>query len=93
MSSDNWKNKSMSFELKVDDKDGKLLDFFKRLQDKHIAFEKAIIGARIEYLFNTHVKVDGEEKDAAYQQLLKLFSIGYQCGWNDYKSIIDETKA
>lgn len=92
MSNDNWKNKSMSFDLKVDDKDGKLLGFFKRLQDEHIAFEKAI-GERIEYLFNAHVKVDGKEKDTAYQQLLKLFSIGYQCGWNDYKSIIDETKA
>lgn len=92
MSNDNWKNKSMSFDLKVDDKDGKLLDLFKRLQDEHIAFEKAI-EERIENLFNTHVKVDGVEKDAAYQQLLQLFSIGYQCGWNDYKSIIDERKA
>ena len=81
----------MSFDLKIDDKDGKLLDLFKRLQDERIVFEKAI-EERIENLFNTHVKVDGIEKDAAYQQLLKLFSIGYQCGWNDYKSIIDETK-
>lgn len=89
MSNDNWKNKSMSFDLKVDAKDGKILDFFKRFQDEHIAFEKAI-EERIEYLFNAHVKVDGKEKDAAYQQLLKLFSIGYQCGWNDYKSTIDE---
>ena len=92
MSNDNWKNKSMSFDLKVDDKDGKLLGYFKRLQDEHIAFEKAI-EERVKHLFKTHVTVSGPEKDAAYQQLLKLFSIGYQCGWNDYKSIIDEIKA
>ena len=87
---DNWKNKSMSFKIEMK-ADEKTLDFFKRKQEELASFEKAIAD-RIEHLFNNHVAVSGAEKDAAYQQLLKLFSIGYQLGWNDYKSIVDEKK-
>ena len=90
MSNENWKNPSMSFDLAVDaesvpKKLNKLIEDFDTFE--------AAIEERLKYLFKTHVTVSGPEKDAAYQQLLKLFSIGYQCGWNDYKSIIDETKA
>jgi hypothetical protein len=92
MNNENWKNRSMSFDIKVDEEDARIMDQFKMLAEECDTFEKAI-AERIEYLFNAHVKVDGKEKDAAYQQLLQLFSIGYQCGWNDYKSIIDERKA
>lgn len=87
---DNWKNKSMSFGITTESNE-KVLDFFKRFEKEHVTFEKAI-AERIEHLFNNHVDVSGAEKDAAYQQLLKLFSIGYKLGWNDYKSIIDEKK-
>ena len=91
MSNDNWKNKPMSFNLKVDE--GNVPEIFNKLMEDFDTFEAAIIEERIKHLLKTHVTVSGPEKDAAYQQLLKLFSIGYQCGWNDYKSIIDEIKA
>lgn len=81
----------MSFTAE-DSKEGKTMEQFKILAEEFDTFEKAI-AERMEHLFNAHVKVGGEEKDAAYQQLLQLFSLGYQCGWNDYKNIIDETKA
>ena len=89
MENDNWKNPSMSFNLKVDEKN--VPETFNKLMEDFDTFEAAM-EERIKHLFKTHVTVSGPEKDAAYQQLLKLFSIGYQCGWNDYKSIIDEIK-
>ena len=82
----------MSFDIKVDEEDARIMGQFKMLAEECDTFEKAI-GERIEYLFNAHVEVDGKKKDTAFQQLLQLFSIGYKCGWNDYKSIIDERKA
>lgn len=89
MSNENWKNPSMSFDLTVDAES--VLKTFNKLMEDFGTFEAAI-EERVKHLFKTHVTVSGPEKDAAYQQLLKLFSIGYQCGWNDYKSIIDEMK-
>lgn len=87
MSNGNWKNPSMSFDLTVDAES--VPETFNKLMEDFDTFEAAI-EERIKHLFKTHVTVSGPEKDAAYQQLLKLFSIGYQCGWNDYKSIIGE---
>ena len=77
----------MSFNLKVDEESAPKT--FNKLMEEFDTFEAAM-EERIKHLFKTHVTVSGPEKDAAYQQLLELFSIGYQCGWNDYKSLSDE---
>ena len=89
MSNENWKNPSISFNHTEDAES--VIETFGKLMEDFDTFEAAM-EERIKHLFKTHVTVSGPEKDAAYQQLLKLFSIGYQCGWNDYKSLSDETK-
>ena len=54
----------------------------KELED----FEK-VINARMKQLFDEYICVDGEEKGEAYNQILKVFMIGYGHGWNDRKEI------
>lgn len=60
--------------------------YFERMQ-KEMKDKETAIRERIEQLFGEYVATDGEKKDEAYHQLLKLFAIGYQLGWNDRHSL------
>ena len=42
---------------------------------------------RIRQLFDEHINIDGKAADEAYNQILQVFAIGYQCGWNDHYSL------
>lgn len=79
----NW---SVTFQMEVDE-DAKA--FFERTLKEHESLEKAA-KERIRQLFDEYVSLDGKEKDKAFFQLLHLFSIGYQLGWNDCHRINEE---
>jgi hypothetical protein len=74
---------TLSFELEVNE-DGKA--YFERML-KEMKDKETAIRERIEHLFGEYVIIGGEKKGEAYQDLLKLFAIGYQLGWNDRHSL------
>ena len=77
-------NKSISFDIQCDEK---TMDFFKRMQEEHVEAEKAI-QERIKQLLDEFVDVVDKTTDQkAYSQVLKIFGIGYQLGWNDRKAV------
>lgn len=81
---------SISFDIPCDEK---MMDFFKRMQEEHVETEKAI-QRRIKQLFDEFIRVeDRTTEQKAYQQVMNVFSIGYQLGWNDRKAAEDSTKA
>ena len=49
--------------------------------------QETAIRERIEQLFGEYIQIGGEKRDEAYQQVLQVFAIGYQLGWNDQYSI------
>ena len=77
-------NKTISFDIQCDEK---AMDFFKRMQEEHVEAEKAI-QERIKQLLDEFVDVVDKTTDQkAYSQVLKIFGIGYQLGWNDRKAV------
>ena len=77
-------NKSISFDIPCDEK---TMEFFKRMQEEHVEAEKAI-QERIKQLLDEFVDiVDKTTDQKAYSQVLKIFGIGYQLGWNDRKAV------
>ena len=54
----------------------------REMKDKETAIRE-----RIEQLFGEYIQIGGEKRDEAYQQVLKVFAIGYKLGWNDQYSI------
>lgn len=87
----NWNCKrsfSMSFDLKADEE---TVDFFKRQMKELEDFEK-VIKARMKQLFDENIGVGGEKAGEAYNQVLRVFMMGYGHGWNDRKAIDDERK-
>lgn len=85
-----WNNEttySMSFDLKANED---ALDFFKREMKKLEDTEKAV-NARMKQLFDEYICVGGEKKDEAYNQIFKVFMIGYGHGWND-RLALDEQR-
>ena len=81
------KNLSMSFGVKPNEE---AMDYFNRIIDDFRGFEEAI-NARMKQLFDENISVGGELKDEVYNQVLKVFMLGYGHGWNDYKSLTDKT--
>ena len=82
----NWNDNidmTLSFKMEVNE-EGKA--YFDRMLNEMKDSETAI-RERIEQLFGEYVMIGGEKKDEAYRDLLKLFAIGYQLGWNDQFSI------
>ena len=80
-------NKTISFDIPVDEK---AVDFFKRMQEEMMDNQKAI-RARIKQLFDEFIGVeDKTTAKNAYNQVLQVFSIGYQLGWNDRKVVEEE---
>ena len=77
-------NKTISFDITCDEN---TMDFFKRMQEEHVETQKAI-QQRIKQLLDEFVDVvDKTTEQKAYDQVLKIFSIGYQLGWNDRKAV------
>lgn len=77
-------NKSISFNIQCDEK---TMDFFKRMQEEYMESEKAV-KARIKQLFDEFICVeDKTTEQKAYQQVITIFGIGYQLGWNDRKEV------
>ena len=60
--------------------------FFERMMNEYKERDEAF-KERIKQLFDEHIGVGGEKADEAYNQVLQVFAIGYQCGWNDLYSI------
>ncbi len=86
-----WNNQggiSMSFKLEADER---AVDFFNRTMNELQDFESAI-NARMKQLFDENIGVGGEKADEAYNQVLKVFMLGYGHGWNDRKALIDKFK-
>lgn len=83
----NWNDNidtTLSFRMEVNE-EGKA--YFERML-KEMKDKENAIRERIEHLFGEYVIIGGgEKKDEAYQDLLRLFAIGYQLGWNDRHSL------
>ena len=60
--------------------------FFDRMQKESKETEEAY-KERIRQLFDEHINIDGKADDETYNQVLQVFAIGYQCGWNDHYSL------
>lgn len=81
-----WSDKnstSFSFDVKPDEE---TTAFFQRMENEFKEREEAF-KERIRQLFDEHIGVGGEKADEAYNQVLQVFAIGYQCGWNDFYSL------
>ena len=86
-----WNDKgniSVTFDVKPDEK---MQAFIERMQKEHVEREEAF-RKRIKQLFDEHIGIEGPKKDEAYRQVLNVFSLGYQCGWSDLKSLYDKYK-
>ena len=84
-----WNDKkswTLTFEMQPNEQ---MADFVNRMNEQMKKREEAMI-ERIKQLFDEHIKVGGEKKDEAYCQILQIFSIGYQCGWNDHYQLFKE---
>ena len=38
--------------------------------------------------FFDRMQKESKEREEAYNQILQVFAIGYQCGWNDHYSLL-----
>ncbi len=77
-------NASLSFDIPINEKTA---DFFKRMYDEQVEQEQAARN-RIRQLFDEFLDVkDKTTEKNAYSQILKVFSIGYQLGWNDQHNL------
>ena len=60
--------------------------FFDRMLKESKEKEEAY-KERIRQLFKEHINIDEGTTDEVYNQILQVFAIGYQCGWNDHYSL------
>ena len=60
--------------------------FFERMQ-KELTEREEAFKKRIKQLFDEKIGVGGDKADEVYNQILQVFTIGYQCGWNDLYSL------
>ena len=77
------KNMSLSFKVEPNEE---AKAFFERMQKELTECEEAF-KKRIKQLFDEEIGVGGEKADEAYKQILQVFAIGYQHGWNDLYSL------
>ena len=74
---------TLSFRMDTNEEGNAYFDrMLREMKDKETAIRE-----RIEQLFGEYVQIGGEKRDEAYQQVLQVFAIGYQLGWNDQYSI------
>ena len=83
---DNPNTLSMSFDLKPD---RQAIEFFTNMMNDFKSNEEAI-GKRIEQLFDEFFGGDSEEHREERELALRLFSLGYQLGWNDHYELMKE---
>ena len=76
-------NKSITFDIQPDEE---AFDFFYRMMEEDKEREEAF-KERIKQLFDEHIAIGGEKADKAYNQVLQVFALGYQCGWSDLYSL------
>jgi hypothetical protein len=81
-------NLSVTFDVKPDEK---MQAFVERMLKEHEEREEAFM-KRIKQLFDEKIKLGGPKKEEVYRQVLNVFSLGYQCGWADLKSLYDKYK-
>lgn len=77
---------TFSFDMKPSEE---IKDFFLRMLSEHKEFEVAVRN-RIKQLFDEYVKVEGELAEAGYIDILNVFAVGYQLGWNDHCEFRDK---
>ena len=82
------KNLSMSFGLIPNET---AVDFMNRVLGDLEDFEQAI-NARMKQLFDENICIGGEKSKEAYNQVLKIFMLGYGHGWNDYRALVNKDK-
>lgn len=85
-----WNDKTswtITFDMQVDES---IEDFVTKMQEELKDHEEAL-RKRIEQLFDEYIQIGGEKKDEAYNQILQIFAIGYQLGWNDHYSLFNDT--
>ena len=83
---DKWNDPSaMTLTLQVEASED-MKAFFDRMQKESKETEEAY-KERIRQLFDEHINFDGKAADEAYNQILQVIAIGYQCGWNDHYSL------
>ena len=80
-----WNNKkNMNITFKIEpNEDAKA--FFERMMKDFVAREE-MFKKRIKQLFDEEIEIEGEATKS-YNQILQVFSIGYQHGWNDLHSL------
>lgn len=81
-----WNDKkatTLTFSIEANE-DAKV--FFERMKKKLTEGEEAF-KQRIKQLFDEEIGVGGVMADKAYEQVLRVFAIGYQHGWNDLCSL------
>lgn len=79
----NKKNTTLTFTIEANE-DAKT--FFERTQ-KELADCEEVFKQRIKQLFDEEIGVGGAMAGKAYEQVLRVFAIGYQHGWNDLCSL------
>ena len=77
------KNMSLSFTVEPSEEANA---FFERMKKELTECEEAF-KKRIKQMFDEKFGVGGDKADEAYKQILQVFAIGYQCGWNDHYSL------
>lgn len=74
---------NLSFKMETNEEGKAYFDrMLQEMKDRETAIRE-----RIEQLFGEYIQIDGEKRDEAYRQVLQVFAIGYQLGWNDQYSI------
>ena len=77
------KNTTLSFKVEANEE---AKAFFERMQKELTECEEAF-KERIKQLFDEEIGVGGENADEVYNEILQVFAIGYQHGWNDLYSL------
>lgn len=74
---------TLSFKVEPDEEASA---FFERIQ-KDLTEREESFKKRIKQLFDEEIGVGGDKAEEAYNQILQVFTIGYQHGWNDLYSL------
>ena len=81
-----WNDKeNMSLSFRVEPSE-EAKAFFERMQ-KELTEREEAFKKRIKQLFDEKIGVGGDKADEVYKQILQVFAIGYQHGWNDLYSL------
>ena len=89
-----WNNdnpKTVEYSWKIEGGEG-INDFIKRM-DAEFKSHELVMRKRIEHLFREWSNIDKVDiPKELYDQLLELFTAGYQLGWNDHYNLTREER-